>query len=86
VLGWQLLEQEGYLARGKSVVVGDNILFPGAPDYLAYVTAKPPAEKGEGAAVSGQGGRVSEEVVSSDLHLCGWLMVVMVGQSKQTIQ
>lgn len=32
------MEQSGLLKPKKSIVVGDNILFPGAPDYLKYVT------------------------------------------------
>lgn len=37
----QLLEATGLLKSGKSVVVGDNIRFPGAPQYLEYVSAAP---------------------------------------------
>lgn len=46
--------------------MGDNILFPGAPEYLAYVTAKPSGEKtdeGSAAPPGQEGARLSEEVV-----------------------
>lgn len=32
----KLLISEGFLKRG-AVVIADNVLTPGAPDYLAYV-------------------------------------------------
>jgi len=35
---FQLLESHDYLQRGHTVIVADNVLVPGAPDYLAYVT------------------------------------------------
>ena len=34
------LEASGLLRQG-SVIVGDNILYPGAPDYLAYMQTSP---------------------------------------------
>lgn len=34
------IEQLGYLTSG-SVVVADNVIFPGAPDYLVHVRANP---------------------------------------------
>jgi len=37
---FKLVEQLSLLPKG-AVVVADNILFPGAPDYLAYVTNNP---------------------------------------------
>lgn len=64
----QLLEEGGYLFKEKSAVVGDNVLFPGARDFLAYVTATPDAP-GRGYA----GGRVSAEAVSSGVCRFGWV-------------
>jgi len=34
------LEHSGLLHKG-SVVVGDNMIYPGAPDYLEYVQSSP---------------------------------------------
>jgi len=34
------VEEQGYLRKG-SVVIADNILFPGAPEYAAYVRNSP---------------------------------------------
>lgn len=36
----QLLEASGLLVPG-SVLVADNVIYPGAPDYLAYVRSSP---------------------------------------------
>lgn len=36
----KLLEQSGLLPVG-SVVAADNVIYPGAPDYLAYIRAHP---------------------------------------------
>lgn len=36
----QVVEQMGLLHPG-SVVVADNVIFPGAPDYLAYMRKNP---------------------------------------------
>lgn len=33
---FMLIEQLGYLKKG-SVLVADNVIFPGAPDYLKYI-------------------------------------------------
>lgn len=62
----QLLEQEGLLEPGKSWVVADNVLFPGCPDYLAYVTATPPGEEADTSTPAGGGRR---EVVRTILAL-----------------
>ncbi|KAJ3296364.1 hypothetical protein HK104_001680 [Borealophlyctis nickersoniae] len=37
---FQLIERNNMLRKG-SVVIADNILYPGAPDYLAYVQSRP---------------------------------------------
>jgi catechol O-methyltransferase len=37
---FQLLEQAGLIQRG-TVIVADNILYPGAPDYVNYVRNNP---------------------------------------------
>jgi len=39
------LEASGLLIKGKSVVVGDNVLFPGAPEFLKYVLAEKEEEE-----------------------------------------
>ena len=36
----KLLESSGLLKKG-TCLVGDNILYPGAPDYRKYVNADP---------------------------------------------
>lgn len=43
----QLCEERGLLRKG-SVVLADNILFPGAPEYLAYVKKGKAAKSAEG--------------------------------------
>lgn len=65
-----MLEQEGFLEPGKSWVVADNVLFPGCPDYLAYVTATPAGEKaGDGVVKTRPAGRGREEGVRTILAL-----------------
>lgn len=40
-----LLEQMGVLAEGRTLLVADNVIMPGAPKYLEWVKGSP-AEKG----------------------------------------
>ena len=35
------LLEENNLIRSGTVIVADNVIFPGAPDYLAYVRSNP---------------------------------------------
>jgi catechol O-methyltransferase len=40
-----LLEELGVLIPGKSMLVADNVIMPGAPDYLEWVKATPEEKK-----------------------------------------
>lgn len=40
-----LLEDLGVLVPGKTVLVADNVIMPGAPDYLEWVKATPEEKK-----------------------------------------
>lgn len=40
-----LLEEMGVLIPGKTVLVADNVIMPGAPDYVQWVKASPAEKK-----------------------------------------
>ena len=41
-----LLEGLGVMARGNPVVVTDNVIWPGAPEYMEWVQASPEQKRG----------------------------------------